>query len=505
MNVGSLLRANARRLKKKPCLVFKGREVSYEEMDRVTDRLGMALLELGLDKGKKIALFFQNSVEWVELYFAASKVGITVIPFSFRAHGEELEYLINHSQPDALAFDHITGPKIEEVKDKLEVKPLFICAGGHCPGWAQDYGELLRCFPGGPVSTVAEAGLRDIHSICYTSGTTGRPKGVLLTNANLVVGQYFNSLTVFPFNEKDIFVITTPLCHRTGWGRLVQAVGLGATSCLLGTPFKPGALVKVLADYRATVVGMVPTMARMLLEEAPPGDLQKLNHWRALLLTGESCPLDLKEKLREIVPSVMLYSFYASTETGMVSCLAGEDQLLRPKSVGRSVPGVEVCIKDNQEAGELLIRSGAPGDHTVMLGYYKDPQATTAALIDGWFHTGDAGNFDEDGYLYISDRVKDMVITGGLNVASREVEEVLLKHPGVKDAAVIGVPDQLWGEAVKAFVVAINGLSGDELQKFCAERLSGYKKPKYIQFVDDLPRSPTGKILKHVLRSMSTN
>lgn len=502
MNVGSLLRANARRLKKKPCLVFEGREVSYEDMDLVTDRLGMALLELGLARGKKIALYFQNSVEWVELYFAASKAGITVVPLSFRAHGEELAYLINHSQPDALAFDHITGPRVEEVKDKLAVKPLFICTGGMCPGWAQDYGELLHHIPKGQVSTAAGAGLKDIHSICYTSGTTGRPKGVLLTNANLVVGQYFNSLTVFPFTEKDVFVITTPLCHRTGWGRLVQAVGLGSTACLLGTPFKPEVLVKVLADYRATVAGMVPTMARMLLEEVPSGDLRRLDRWRALLLTGESCPMDLKEKLRERVPSVMLYSFYASTETGMVSCLYGEDQLLRPKSVGRPVPGIEVCIKDNQESGELLIRSGLPGEHTVMLGYYKDPQATAAALVDGWFHTGDAGYFDEDGYLYISDRVKDMVITGGLNVASREVEEVLLKHPGVKDAAVIGVPDPLWGEAVKAFVVAKNGVSAGELQKFCAERLSGYKKPKYVQFVEDLPRSPTGKVLKHVLRNM---
>ncbi|MCL6561007.1 MAG: AMP-binding protein, partial [Firmicutes bacterium] len=185
----------------------------------------------------------------------------------------------------------------------------------------------------------------------------------------------------------------------------------------------------------------------------------------------------------------------------------GEDQLLRPKSVGRPVPGIEVCIKDNQESGELLIRSGLPGEHTVMLGYYKDPQATAAALVDGWFHTGDAGYFDEDGYLYISDRVKDMVITGGLNVASREVEEALLKHPGVYDAAVIGVPDRLWGEAIKAFVVANNGqwLSAEELQNFCGERLSGYKKPKYIQFVDDLPRGPTGKVLKHVLRDMSNS
>ncbi|MDQ0287018.1 long-chain acyl-CoA synthetase [Desulfofundulus luciae] len=499
MNVAFLLRANARRQGQKICLVFNGQEVSYGWLDKRVDCLVRGLKVLGLERGKKLALFLRNSIQWVELFFAASRAGVVLVPVSFRSRGEELKYILEHSRPDALAFDDFTRPVLEEILPEIKVSPVYIAAGEDLPPWAIPYRRIP--LEGDSQPLWPEPRLADLHSICYTSGSTGKPKGVMLTNANVVVGQYFNCLTVFPFKEEDVFVITTPLCHRTGWGRLVQAVGLGSTVCLLGTPYRPKELVDIIASYRATVVGMVPTMARMLLEEVPVERLRKMDSWRGLLLTGESCPVSLKERLWEVLPAVQLYSFYASTETGMISCLWGRDQMEKPHSVGRPVPGVEVTIADpGLGSGEILVRSGAPGDHTVMLGYYQDEMATREALRDGWFHTGDVGSFDGDGYLYITDRVKDLIITGGLNVSSREVEDVLLQCPGVREAAVIGVPDDQWGEAIKAFVVADNGISEEEIRSFCARRLAGYKKPRYIQFVASLPRTATGKLRKQVLR-----
>ncbi|MBE3588516.1 MAG: acyl--CoA ligase, partial [Thermoanaerobacteraceae bacterium] len=258
MNVAALLRANARRMGRKTCLVFKGEELSYARLDSRVDSLVRGFGALGLGQGKKLALFLRNGIQWVELFFAASRAGMVLVPVSFRSRGEELKYVLEHSRPDALAFDAFTRPVLEELLPEINLGPVYIAAGEEePPPWAIPYQKLA--LEGDGRLPWPEPRLADLHSICYTSGSTGKPKGVMLTNANVVVGQYFNCLTVFPFREEDVFVITTPLCHRTGWGRLVQAVGLGSTICLMGTPYRPDELVDIIASYRATVVGMVPT------------------------------------------------------------------------------------------------------------------------------------------------------------------------------------------------------------------------------------------------------
>jgi len=497
MNIGTLLRANAQAYPEKPCIIFGDKNLSNRETLEYTQRLAGGLRAMGFRKGDRLAIFGYNSAEWVLFYLAASFAGLIVVPISFRSKGEELSHILSQAQVNGVAFDAALGAALDGIRNQFGPGVHYICLSGRAPDWAVTWQQVVQNQEEIPFSE--ESGLTDGHSICFTSGTTGMPKGVLLTQANLLLGQHFNCLRVFPFTDRDIFVITTPLCHRTGWGRFVQALGLGATACILPTPFDTDELLKVITRHRATVVGMVPTMARMLLQRCRKSDLEGLTSWRSLLLTGESCPQELKKDFREHLPNVGLYTFYASTETGMISCLYPEHQLSKGASVGTVVPGIEIKLDPE---GEILVRSGEPGHFAVMAGYYNDPETTSQVIEDGWYHTGDVGYFDQEGILYIIDRKKDLIITGGLNVSSREVEEVLCLHPLIREAAVVSTPDPLWGEAVRAFLVVDGAVTREEILNFCGRHLAGYKKPKFVEFLGELPRNSNGKVLKRQLKQM---
>jgi len=498
MNLVTLLRANAQRFPEKPCVIFEGRAWSNREILRHVQQLAAGLRSLGLRKGDRLAVYGYNSAEWVIAYLAASIAGLIVVPINFRNKGEELIHILTKAGVNAVAFDASLGSLLEEVNGQYPDVLHRICLTGQAPDWAVPW-KQVAALDAEDLAFSEESGLTDGHSVCFTSGTTGMPKGVLLTQANLLIGQHFNCLGVFPFTSEDVFVITTPLCHRTGWGRLVQALGLGATACILPTPFETGELIDLITRHQATVVGMVPTMARMLLQYSTEADLKGLSSWKALLLTGERCPVELKNDYRELLPQVGLYTFYASTETGMISCLYPEHQLTKAVSVGTIAPGLEVKLDPE---GEILVRSGQPGHFAVMAGYFDDPAATSQVIEDGWYHTGDIGQFDKDGILYIVDRKKDLIITGGLNISSREVEEVLCRHPMVREAAVASFPDPLWGEAIRAFLVVDGPVTSEEIINFCGKHLAGYKKPKLVEFLRELPHNTSGKVLKHLLKKL---
>lgn len=499
MNLVTLLRANAIKFPDKPCIIFQGRSWSNQEMLENVQQLAAGMRSLGLQKGERLALFGYNSTEWVIAYLAASVAGLIAVPITFRYKGEELIHVLNTAEVKAIAFDASLAAFLEEVKDQCSFLQHRICLNGESPDWAVPWQQVAAQNPV-EVSFSEESGLTDGHSVCFTSGTTGVPKGVLLTQANLLIGQHFNCLGVFPFTSEDVFVITTPLCHRTGWGRLVQALGLGATACILPTPFDIKQLINIMTLYQATVVGMVPTMAKMLLQRSTETDLKALSSWKALLLTGERCPVELKKDFSRLLPQVGLYTFYASTETGMISCLLPEDQITKPASVGSLAPGLEVKLAFD---GEILVRSGQPGHFAVMAGYFNDSIATREVIEDGWYHTGDIGEFDEEGILYIIDRKKDLIISGGLNVSPREVEDVLCRHPFVTEAAVVSTPDPMWGEAIRAFLVVNGPVTSEEIINFCGKYLAGYKKPKIVEFIEELPLNTNGKVMKHVLKKLS--
>jgi acyl-CoA synthetase (AMP-forming)/AMP-acid ligase II len=260
-----------------------------------------------------------------------------------------------------------------------------------------------------------------------------------------------------------------------------------------------------------TVVSLVPTIARMLLPEIEKRP-QACRSIRIVVATGEAFPEDVQRRLTELLPQVRVYGFYSQTEGGFMASLSPEDRATHPGSVGRPVPTVEIRIVDDNlrdvapgEAGEIFVRCGAPGERSVMRGYYQLPQANAEAFIDGWLRTGDVGRMDGDGFLYFVDRAKDMIVSGGLNIYSREVELALVKHDAVGDAAVIAVPDPEFGEAVMAFVEPVPGhtVSQDELVEHCRAHIAGYKKPKHVSLVAALPRNTTGKVMKGPLREQA--
>ena len=297
------------------------------------------------------------------------------------------------------------------------------------------------------------------------------------------------------------------MAHRTGIARLVTCFCLG--SALIVVPrFDAAEVVRLIEAERATVIGVVPTIVRLLLPEIEkrPKACRSL---RTMLATGEVFPPELKSRLFAALPALGLYSFYSQTEAGLVSCLGPEDQPSHPDSIGRPVAGVEVRIVDDAlvdvaagAPGEVLVRCGAPGEATVMREYFNRPNDTRAAFTGGWLRTGDIARMDSDGYMYFIDRARDMIVSGGLNIYSAEVEAALARHPAVAEAAVIAVPDERFGEAVLAWVALKpdHNLSADELIAHCRSLIAGYKKPKHVRFVDKLPRNSVGKIAKAELR-----
>jgi len=311
-------------------------------------------------------------------------------------------------------------------------------------------------------------------------------------------------------SSDDCFLVGTPLAHRTGMGRLGNALTLGASIVVMES-FDAAAAVDLIEAHGVTVMGMVPTVCRMMLPEIAR-DPSRCRSLRRVLVTGEAFPVTLKQQFIELLPDTELVSFFAMTEAGGVTSLSHEEQFTHPASVGRPTPGVEVRVVNDaghdlptDEIGELLVRSGPPGAYTVMKGYLNRPEDTAAALRDGWFYTGDLGYRDSDGYLYIADRKKDMILSGGFNIYSKEVEGALISHSGVADAAVIGVTDEMYGEAVAAFIEAEAGIqpSEDALIDHCRSMIASYKKPKYIVFLDNLPRNAIGKILKRELATFA--
>jgi len=500
MRLDTIFRAQAVRYPEKTALVCGSDRVSYSELDRRILNLATGLLKLGAKTGDRLVINLPNGIELVELLYAAFTIGVIVVPVSTRLTPLELQYICRDSKPFAVALEADFALRAEVAKDLPDA--VFISTGAKIFG-AIGLAELRANDPA-PLHPLPFA---DDALVMYTSGTTGAPKGAVITHSNLIVQNYFVHAVEWGISSDDNYLVTTPLAHRAGLARLANALSLGGTLVILKT-FDPVAAVRAIEDEKITVVGMVPTVCRMMLP-AIQEDPSRCASLRCIVVTGEAFPVELKRKFLSLLPHVRLVSFFAMTEAGAVTSLAHEEQFVRPESIGRPTPGVEIRIVDDRGAdtvpgqpGELLVRSGEPGRFTVMRCYYERPEETATALRDGWLHTGDIARCDELGYLYIVDRKKDMIISGGLNVYTKEVEQALLTNPGIVDAAVVGIPDDVYGESVVAFVErsADSSLTIEDVIATAQGRIAGYKKPKHVFLVDDLPRNGTGKVLKHELR-----
>ncbi|MBI4292171.1 MAG: acyl--CoA ligase [Betaproteobacteria bacterium] len=503
MKAGALLASNAKRYPARPAVICGNRRINFRELDALTNRIADALVKQGIKVGDRIAVCLPNSIELIGIMGGVLKAGAVLVPISGRLTSAERELIFEDAKPAATFFDPQMRQSVRKAAAAL-ANPLLIAVGGSREG-ERDFEEFLgRGSPAAAISLPVEP---NDGVIAYTSGTTGRPKGVISTHSNIVVGQGYMHALEFGLRSDDVTLVTTEIALRTGMGRVSNAFCLGSTMVIM-PHFDVVEALDLIERERVTVVGLVPTIARRLIPEIRRRP-QACKTLRVMNATGEAFPAEVTAGLVELLPQLGIYSFYAQTEAGIVACLRPAEQFTHANSVGRPLPGVEIRIVDADlkdvapgEHGEILVRSGKPGQFSVMRAYYNQPQATAETLVDGWLRTGDMGRLDEDGFLYLVDRLKDMIISGGLNIYSREVETALIKHPAVAEAAVVGVADPEFGESVMAFVQLKPGQSvtPDKLIEHCRPLIASYKKPKHISFVDELPRNSSGKVMKRELR-----
>ncbi len=500
MKIASLLSQHAGRAPSKPAVIYGDDVLTFGELERQSNRMANALLAKGLRQGDRVILYVGNSLELVVAIAALWKAGALPIPITTWTVGRELAFLVSDSKPFAVLYGPEQIAEVQSAELPGDVMHIMTAPSEH----GLDLAALIAAGDDAPPPPLPPR--PDDAMIGYTSGTTGKPKGSITTHANLITAQLLVS-TYCNHSGDDIFMIMTPIAHRVGMARLVTCFTLGA-SVVVMPRFEAAAAITLINQHQITIISLVPTVARLLLEriEATGAVCPSL---RAMTATGEAFPVSLKERLALALPHVGLWVFYGMTEGGIPAVLRPDEQSLKPTSVGRPMPGVEIRLTDESgmdvetgQTGEVLLRSGVPGQAMVAREYFNRPEANGEAYKDGWFRTGDVGRFDEDGYLYLVDRVKDMILSGGLNVYSREVEQALEAAPAVREVAVVAGPDADFGECVVAYVALKPGqtATAEELIAHCRDYIAGYKKPKYLFCLDDLPRNVNGKVVKAELR-----
>ena len=506
MLLGDLIRRNRRYCPDKTAVVFEDRRLSWTELDKRVNRLANALLDLGAGQGDHVAILSKNCNEYLETYFACARSGTICTAINYRLSPRELQYVIDNSEAKIVLVSDEFLDTLEEIRPDLKRAEHFIVIG-QAPEGMKSYDEAVEAAS--PLEPQLELDEDDVVLQMYTSGTTGMPKGAMLTHRNLITNATGCSFGM-EFQSTDCMLMVAPLYHMAA-GMTSLSTILQGGPIMLHADFNPVAILDDMEGGEVTVTLLIPVMANFLLQ-IPGIEKRDFSNIRAIVYGASPMPVEVLRKAIEVFKCDFVQG-YGQTESSAVLCvLAPEDHIVdgtpeqqrRLGSAGREVFGTEVRVVDEEdndvEPGTIgeVIGKGA----NVMKGYWKMPEASADTLRGGWLHTGDLGTMDEDGYVYILDRVKDMIISGGENVYSREVEELLYTHPAVAEAAVIGVPDEQWGETVKAFVVLRDGheSTAKEIIDYCRGKLAGYKRPRSVELIDSLPRNLSGKVLKKVLR-----
>jgi len=498
--LGEVLARWARKNPDREALVFKDKRYTYSQFNERVNRLAHGLTGLGIEKGDKVAVLFMNCTEIAECYFALAKLGAVTVPLNFRLAGRELQYQIDQSDSKAFIFGEMFQELVSSIRPQLPKVKLYICVSEKGIEGTIDYEKLVQ--EGSTAEPLVPVEDDDPAFIMYTAGTTGRPKGAVLTHKNQIMLAANSSIERGAgLIGKQLLVF--PLFHQAATGFVIIGVFLGATTVILDVP-TPENIMAAIQEEKIQSVGLVPALWNWIVNHPnfKDYDLSSLEQGT----TGAApMPLELKRKIVELLPNMRLSEAFGMTETTASGTIAGhEDFLAKQGTVGKITINIEARVVDDNdsdvtigEVGEIVYRGPA-----VMKEYYKMPEATAEAFKGSWFHSGDLVRQDEDGFIYVVDRKKDMIISGGENIYPAEIEEVLYTHPKVLEAAVIGVPDPDWGESVKAIVVPKQGetLTDEEVIEHCKKNLASYKKPKSVEFIDALPRNPTGKVLKFVLR-----
>jgi long-chain acyl-CoA synthetase len=494
LNLASIVTASARRSPDAPAIRLGETQLSYSELDDRSARLAALLDAKGVKPGDRVGVMLPNVPEFPIAYYGVLRAGGVVVPMNVLLKRREIAFYLEDSGAELLLAWHGFGEEArlgaEDAAELVEVEP-------------ESFAALLAEHE--PGMEVAETDEDDTAVILYTSGTTGKPKGAELTHDNLFRNAEISSRTTCEIGEGDIVLGSLPLFHSFG-----QSVSMNASllvgACLTMLPrFDPGEALETIQRDRVTHFYGVPTMYGALLHH-PERESFDTSSLRNCITGGASMPVEVLHGFEDAFGCVVLEG-YGLSETSPVSCSNHPDRERKAGSIGTPLEGVEIRLVDEDdnevapgEVGEVTIRG-----HNIMKGYWRNPEATAEAMRGGWFHSGDMARTDEDGYFYIVDRKKDLIIRGGYNVYPREVEEVLYEHPKIREAAVVGIPHPELGEEVGAAVVVHAGeqLLPEEVGGFVKERLAAYKYPRLVWFVDELPKGPTGKILKREIERPS--
>jgi long-chain acyl-CoA synthetase len=491
------------RLADKTAVIDGEFRATYEQhLDRVL-RLGHALRRLGVGPGDRFAVMALNGHQFLELYHASLLTGAVINPLNLRLAPKELEFILADSASKVCFADGFFAAGIDKVRDQAGLERLVLIGAGDVRH-DEEYEALVAS---GEPELPPEPDEDSPGILMYTGGTTGLPKGVVLDHRALMLDVY-KVATRWVMDENYVYLHQTPMFHAASLGGALAIPATGGTTTSVPL-FSPEGVIEAIEAHQVTMTVMVPTMIAMMLDH-PSFDARRLASLSILTYGASPMPAALLDRLLATLPDIQIFQGYGMTENcGLLSCLGPEEHrrggdLLR--SAGRPMPGSIVSIQDEQgrilapgETGEVCAKAG-----NYMREYWNRPEETEAAFRNGWYHTGDAGYMDEAGYIYLVDRVKDMIVTGGENVYSAEVENALSGHPGVAQVAVIGVPSDRWGEEVMAIVVPKPdaAVTAEELQAWARERIAGYKVPKQVEFrTDPLPLSGAMKVLKRELRA----
>ncbi|HWK22117.1 MAG TPA: long-chain fatty acid--CoA ligase [Ureibacillus sp.] len=490
----NVLEQHAKNTPNAPAICFEGNEWTYSELYRNAQKIAAYLQQQGYQHGDIVAQFMLNSDFFMAIYYGVQLAGLTIMPVNTKLAPPEVEYIFSHSEAKLLIFDE----KIEETiansthnfKEKINTAKIR---------------EILDMDIKFNPPTLKS---KDTAIVMYTSGTTGKPKGVQLSHSNVFETAEIWSESMKMVN-KDRMYICTPLFHCAGSHVFAVPTMYRGGTVIIEESFSPDRTLKNLVDTRATIFFGVPAMYTILLNK-PELKSYDFEHLRMFVYGAAPMPYELVKRLKDTFPKVAVQNCYGQTENSpAATSLTDVDALTKIGSVGRPLPRTEIKLIDALgeevplgEVGEICVKGPQ-----VMKGYLRNPEETSRTIQNGWLYSGDLGRFDEEGFLYIVDRKKDMIIRGGENIYPIEIEEVLYQLPQVLEAAVVGVPHEVYGEVPKAFVVTKEGvtLTAEEVLTYCASQLAKYKIPMEIQFIDELPRNASGKVLKHTLKPTASN
>ncbi|MCL2744363.1 MAG: long-chain fatty acid--CoA ligase [Planctomycetaceae bacterium] len=523
LNLASGLSDSAALYPSHTAVICDNRRYTFAELDRWAAKIAEILRSQGMRRGDKVMLLAPNVPEFTAAYYAVLRLGGVVVPINTLLLPREIADLLEHSDSRFFIAWHALAEKAVAAFEMLDsCQSLFFIGASrtelperilahyalgplHAPNkFVMD--ELYDAVPG--TCDYEQTSPDDTAVILYTSGTTGKSKGVELSHFNIFSNALYTKEKALLINHNSVTIAVLPLFHTFGQTAIQNASVIAGATIVMVSQFEPKKTLNEISKHQVTCIAAVPTMYNLMIS-ARRRQSYDTSSLKVAVSGGASLPVAIYEEFEKLFGFKMIEG-YGLSETSPIVCVTSADaEVNKPGSIGPELFGTQARIMrddgtfaDADETGELVVRG-----HNVMHGYYKDPSATQAAFIRGWLKTGDIARMDKDGYFYIVDRKKDVIIRAGMNIYPREIEDVLYHHPAVKEAAVVGIPDETLSENVLACVVLVEGaeITAMELQRYCREHLAVYKCPKQIDFMESLPKNSTGKILKRELKTMNMN